>query len=370
MSRSPYRPTTVLNEACTSSTLQIETYTGSVEKLVEFVNEVWAHSYADRMTFPCWTPEYFEWQFRLDSDFSRQNLIAAYDGSVLAGVLLGTSFPFRSPAGLHGGSQWSWLSVHPDYRGWGIAKALNQERIVRQTAADSRLIVSYRYIGSPHSLAEKPCKDSSDRKFNRKVGFWARVLDPHRFSKWHWSGVEGFLAKVAAPFCRIPTSARTDGAIRPFSLADLDACVDLVQHEFRSSILSIDWDHDFLRHQLFGNDVSQTLLLEEGGCIKGFVNFHLLPFRAKMIEKVAVIDLIVLEKASSRGRTRLLNTALAHMQEQGAVLALKVRCGDTRAWPMLKTHFVPEFPDSYLVLQSVGGQLDIPKASSIHVLWR
>src|ERR1700750_2253232 len=104
------------------SMIKIETYRGSIEELVEFVNHVWTHSYAGRMTFPSWTTKFFEWQLRLDSDPSRQNLIAAYDGSVLVGVLLGTSLPFRSPAGLHAGSLWSWLSIHPDYRGRGIAK--------------------------------------------------------------------------------------------------------------------------------------------------------------------------------------------------------------------------------------------------------
>ena len=135
------------------STIEIETYRGSVEDLVEFVNRVWTHSYAGKMTFPSWMSNYFEWQFKLDSDPSRQNLIAAYDGPVLAGVLLGTNYPLRSPVGLHAGSHWSWLSIHPDYRSRGIAKLLDQERIVRQIAARSRLIVSYRYVGSRHSQA-------------------------------------------------------------------------------------------------------------------------------------------------------------------------------------------------------------------------
>jgi GNAT superfamily N-acetyltransferase len=341
-----------------------------MDELVEFVNAVWTHSYAGRMTFPCWTSQFFEWQFRLDNETSRQNLIAAYDGPVLAGVLLGTNFLFRSPGGIHCGSQWSWLSIHPDYRGRGIAKALNQERIVRQAAATSRLIVSYRYVGSSHSQTERPRKESPDRKFNRKIGFWARVIDPIRFSRWHWSRMEGLLARMTSPFTRIPSSARTDSFVRSFVSADLDACLHLARESTAASILSIAWDHDSLRHQLCGNRISQTLVVEESGVITGFVNFYLLNFQAKTVEKVAILDLIVLRNASSRSRVRLLNAALARMQDQGVALALKVRCGDTPSWPMLRTHFVPQPPDSILVVQSVGDPVEVPKSGSIHVLWR
>ena len=349
---------------------RIETYSGTTDALVDFVNEVWTRTYAGKMTIPCWTVPYFQWQFRLDRESSAENLIAAYDGDVLTGVLLGTDYPFRSPAGLHRGSHWSWLSIRPEYQGRGIAKGLHQERVVRQTAVHSRLISSFRYVGSPHSKAERPRNGVRDDKFNRKLGFWARVIDPERFSKWHWNGVEGFLAKLASPFTQIPASAKSNSSVRPFTIDDIGRCLSLAQDNYSSAKLSIAWDHDSLLHQLSGNEISQTLVLEEGGLITGFVNFHVLEFRAKTVERVAVLDLIVLGHASSKGRIRLLNAALARMQDQGVILTLKLRCGDVPSWPMLRTHFVPQLPDSFLVLQPVGETFSIPKSGPIHLLWR
>ena len=288
----------------------------------------------------------------------------------MTGVLLGTDYPFRSPAGLHGSSHWSWLSIRPEYQGRRIVKALHNERVSRQTAAHSRLISSFRYVGSPHSKAERPRRGLRDEKFNRKLGFWARVIDPERFSKWHWNGIEGFLAKLASPLTQIPASAKADASVRPFTANDIDRCLSLAQDGYASCKLLIAWDHDSLLHQLSGNEISQTLVLEEDGVITGFVNFHVLEFRAKTIERVAILDLIVLRHASSKGRIRLLNAALARMQDQGVILALKVRCGDTLSWPMLRTHFVPQLPDSYLVLQTVGETFSLPKSGPIHLLWR
>ena len=322
------------------------------------------------MTFPCWSREYFEWQFQLTDGGDRTNLIAAYDNSVLVGVLLGTNYPMRLPAGRLWGSHWSWLSVHPDFRNRGIAKLLDQERIIRQRAAGSRLIASYRYVGSKHSQAERPRTRRLERKFNRKIGFWARVLSPARFAAWHWSQVEGILGKLAAPFMRIPSDANANGPVREFSPTDLDACVSLAQSAYSRLMLSLNWDHASLGRHLCGHPISQTLVVEEAGRVTGFINFHLLSFRAKNLETVAIIDLIAFGTTSLPNRLRLLNAALARMRDQGAVLALKLRCGDTPVWPLLRTHFIPQAADSLLVLQPVVEELNIPSSAPIHLLWR
>lgn len=345
--------------------LKIANYDGSVETLVDFVNRVWSEAYAGKMTFPHWTSQFFEWQFRLDRDESRDNLIAAYDGPLVVGVLLGTRGMYRTPTGLLPGSQWSWLSIAPDYQSRGIAKALDMERTRRQRELRSRLIVSYRYVGSRHSLAERPRKGAENTKFNRKIGFWARVLDPARFADWHWSPLEGLLAKAASLISRIPPA---NPNVRSLNGSDLDACLDLTR-EFNVTLpLSMAWNRDSLFHQLYGNPISQSLVIEEGGRISGFVNFHLLPFQAKTTERVGIFDLIVMKAATTKGQIQLLNAAILKMRNQGAILALKLRCGDSPSWPLLRTHFIPQPADSYLVIQ--GDQFSIPRSAPIHLLWR
>jgi len=355
--------------------LEIRTYDGTIDDLVDFVNQVWSQAYANKMTFPYWNRAFFEWQFRSSVQADRRNLIAAYDGTQLAGVLLGTSYPFRSTNGLRGnshcqGSQWSWLSIPDQFHGRGIAKMLDEERITRQRSNGSKLIVSFRYIGSRHSRAERPHRDSRDNKFNRKIGFWARVIDPSRFARWHWQALDGWLSQLAAPLMRIPAESSSDPQVRSFVESDLSQCVELCTAAHLPLALTIAWDHDSLRHQLCGSEVVQTLILEEQGAVTGFINFHLLPFHARTVEPVAIIDLIVINRASPAGRLKLLNSALSRMQNQGAVLALKLRSGDLPAWPLWRTHFIPKPADSLLVLQGIEQPIDVPKSAAIHVLWR
>ena len=352
------------------STLHLDHFRGSAEELVTFVNEVWKQTYAGKMTFPCWTTPFFEWQFRLSSDSPRCNLIAAYDGSRLAGVLLGTSYPFRSPVGRHPGSQWSWLTVHPDYRDRGITKLLDQERTRRQFEAGSRLIVGFRYFGSRYSMSEQPRPGKENRKFNRKIGFWARVLDGSRFSEWHWNRCEGLLAKSTRRLFELREPRDPRAVMRRFEPRDIDACLELVRQSYGSLSLAIDWDHESLQHQLSGNSVPQTHVFEVDGKIIGFINFHILPFSARTVEKVAVIDMIAFGTSKNHAIVPCLNQSMCAMRDQGAVLALKVRSGDTPWWPLIRTHFVPQRADSFLVLQTVGDGYEISSSSPVHVLWR
>lgn len=349
--------------------LKVSTYEGSMEDLVQFVNRIWDHSYLGKMTYPRWTVDFFNWQLGPHLQPSRQNLIAAYDGGTLAGVLLGTSYPYRTPVGRHVGSLWSWLSIDPAYRGQRIAKRLDQERIDRQREHNSRLIVSYRYFGSRHSQAEKPRADSPDLKFNRRIGFWARVLDPSRFAKWHFHRFEGQLARLSAPLLKVPQPSGNP-ATRPYLDSDLDSCLTLVQQCHAGLVLTIDWDRESLRQQLGGSGPTRTIVAEDQGQIVGLVNFHVLDFHARCIEPVAIIDLLLIHKMSSVGRTALLNAALAAMKCQGAVLALKLRCGDVPVWPLLRTHFIPQPADSHLVLQPVSDAFSIDTKANIHLLWR
>ena len=350
--------------------VSIDSYRGSAEELAEFVNEVWEHSYAGKMPFPHWTPAYLKWQLRIGANKDSRSLLAAYEGTRLVGVLLGTDYSFRTPGGIFPGSQWSWLSVHPEYRGKGIAKAFDRERIHRQEAAGSKLVVSYRYVGSRHSQAERPDKNFPAEKFHRKVGSSARVLDPTRFRKWRSNRVHGLLAQLAAPMARVPRPRGDDPQIREFSVGDLEACVRLLNASFSACVLAVHWDTETLRHQLCGSPLSQTLILEDKGTVSGLVNFHALPFQDRSVEQIGLFDLIAFGDISTDSKARLINAALSRMVELGIIVAVKLRCGDTTAWPMIRTRFILQPAQSFLVLQWIGDPVNVKSTARMHLLWR
>ena len=350
--------------------ISIESWRRSAEDLAEFVNRIWEHSYAGKMPFPHWTAEYLRWQLRMEGRPESRNLLAAYEGTNPVGVLLGTDYVFRSPAGIHPGSQWSWLSVCPEHRGRGIVKALDRERVHRQEAAGARLIVSYRYVGSRHSLAERPDRICPSQKFHRKVSSSVRVLDPTRFRKWCSNRIQGLLAQLAAPTSWIRLPRTSDSGIRDFSMGDLEACVELLNASFSSCVLAIHWNNETLRHQLCGSSLSQTLILEDKGRISGLVNFHALPYQDRTVENIGLFDLIAFGNIPTDSKVRLINAALTRMMEHGIILAVKLRCGDTAAWPMARARFIPQPAQSFLVLQRIGDPVHIPSDARMHLLWR
>lgn len=350
--------------------IRVETYQGTPEELAEFVGSVWAASYAGKMIFPKWTADYFRWQFRWKDKQAPDYLLAAYDGDRLAGVLLGTDFAFRTKTDVLPGAQWSWLSIHHDYRGRGITKALDNERIRRHQTSHAPLSVSFRFFGSKHSQAEQLREDSPTKRFHGKIGNWARVLDAERFARWSYSRLEGMAARCIVPLAPRVRGIATGEGIREYASRDLDACLALVRQSQSKASLWIDWTRDQLAHQLGGSPVSQTLVLQENGSLEGLINFHILSMQSRTVEKVAIIDLMVFGKVSIARQTQLLRAVLSRLADQQVILIVKPRLGETPLWPLMRLWFAPQPDSSYLVLQSAGEPLPTLPAGPMHILWR
>ena len=331
---------------------------------------VWSTSYAGKMIFPRWSPEYFRWQFRWIDDRTPENLIAAYEGDALIGVLLGTGFTFRSQTKILPGAQWSWLSIHPDYRGRGIAKALDNERIRQSRDSHAPLIISFRFFGSKHSQAEQPPVNNVYKRFHSKVGNWVRVLDAARFANWTYSRLEALGARCTVPLAPRISGLPPEPGVRDYSSNDLDACLTLVRQSQSGASLWIDWSRDQLAHQLHGSQVTHTLVLQNGDAVEGMINFHLLPFQSRTVENVGIIDLLACGNVSHYDQTRLIRAAMTRMAELQAILVIKPRLGETPVWPLVRLGFVPQLDSSYLVLQSAGDPVPSPPPGPVHLLWR
>lgn len=349
----------------------ITDFRGTSAELAEFVTNIWSEAYAGKMPFPVWDADFFNWQFRLNTDNPSKRLLAAYSGEELAAVLLGVDFTFRTPRGIHPGAHWSWLSIAPEFRGKGLATALDAERVQREKQLGSELIVSYRYVGSKYSLAERPNEKSSTKQFLRKVGFWTRVLSPKQLAEWNVNRFEGWLTKTASPLIPIPKLKNSNSTIRAFDTTDLPDCLNLIREPSSDKPVAIHWSESELQHQLAGHPITNTMVLEQGDTISGLVNWHVLPFHGRTVRPVAVIDMICFGPNVPGSRQRaLLNAAMARMVEQGAILALKLRIGDVPASLMWRTNFIPQPADSFLVFQWVNELVDMNRQSKLQILWR
>ena len=347
----------------------VETFRGSNAELQSFVVDTWSDAYRGKMTFPVWSPEYFDWQFQRGLNEPDRRL-AIYDDDSPVAVLLGTRSPFQVGSQTIRGAHWSWLSIARSHRGLGLAKILDSARVSLEQSAESDLIVSYRFTGSSHSLAERPSNRFPLKQFARRAGFWARPLDGALLRRWNPDRVEGMLSQILVPILPRITKSPTDAAIRPMEPADLNDCQKATRSQFANCGLRIHWTEESLSHQLLRSSVSQTLVAETHGVVRGFINYHILPFQGVTTEPVAIIDLMCISQLSRHLQISFLRSALSTMRDQGAILVLKIRTGDSAAHPLLRNGFIPRLADSSIVLQWTRSKLPVSTRHPVHLLWR
>lgn len=356
--------TNKLSPAQNQSDYRIGGFEGSTKQLAQFLSRCWSDAYAGRMPFPIWSEDYLDWQL---PDTRRH--LAAYHGDRLAAVLLGTPFDFRTVDETYQGAQWSWLSVSTEDQGCGLAKRLDQERVSLERKLGSELVVSYRFMGSRHSKAERPHAKSPTKRFHRKLGMWTRPIDASRIRLWNYSRIESALGQAFIPL--LPTGANISNVnIRKLQEEDITACVSVLKSQTQRCAVTIHWTAARLQQHLLATPFSHSIVMESHGQIVGLVVYHILEFQGRTREPVAIIDLIAFRGATFRQQRQLLLHTVRCVRDQGALFVIKLRSGDVSAALMTAAGFLMKPPDTHLVFQWVNQQIDIPRGKPLHLLWR
>ena len=382
--------------------LEIRDYSGSIEDWRQFVVRVWSESYAGKMLFPLWTPDYFRWQtamavpppenlgspaiFQPDSPFGvcAPHCIAAYDGDRMVGTILGIPLQFHGKSGDFYGSQGSWLSVDAEYRRHKLATKMRDAIRLRHQQLGMFGQFGFVYFASRSSQGPRfwgSKKISTD--FLQKVGFWARVLNPAKASAWSISRWDAFTMSFAR-FQPRPRFKSRNFEVREFRPGDLPRCVELVNRFTENTELSVKWQPASLSVLLGGQfpaldagggvghktSVGRGLVAVRGGEVLAVLAYHLLPFQGRTVETIAVIDLIALGDLTGFDRTRFLSAGLERMAAEEAVLALKARFGDYACTPLWGAGFVPQPAHSHLILTGSAEGVSLPRVRKSHLIWR
>jgi len=353
--------------------LEIRPFEGTPDELSDFVVAQWQATYAGRMAVPGWSGDYFRWQLRMDEPEFRQNLIAAYEGTRLAGVV--PFFPMRfSLAGEQfDASQASWLSVSPDFRGQGVAGRMIEASRTLHRERGLRFQLGYAYFGHQSSKAPRFWRRTqvTTTATIRNAGFWVRILEASRMVDWNLSSFDRAITKLFSPFLgvtRVPS--RPGLVIRSAEFRDLRHCLSLAEKSTRHCDLRLVWNEDSLSRQLGLHGFSQALVAEEHGEVRGCITFHLLPMFGRTEERFGVLDLVLMSELSRPAQRALLNAALVTMHQQGAVAALKLRVGDYPRSLFLDWGWMPRPADSHVLVTWADEPRQLPGLNRIHVLWR
>ncbi len=351
--------------------VEIRTFEGNSQELSDFVSTIWQATYQDRMPIPVWTSRFFDWQIAWLPAEKRMYCVAAYDGTRLAGAILGEEFSFRWLGETVRGSQGSWLTVDPEYRGQRVAAKMVEELKRRHQRREAQFQIGYGYQGSSFSLGPKFWKKNPvDTVTPTRLGFWVRVLDPAAVADWELNRWEGIAARSLKWIQSSPDKWKIDTTVRKYRSEDLDACHQLVSRLSDRSDVSLIWERSRLEHHLAGLDFPRTLVCEIDGEVKGFVNYHVLDYCGRGTISVALIDLMAFGKLSHDCCSILLKGALQAMQRDGVDLAMVLRTPCFPARPLLSAGFIPRLADQAVLLTKMASGFHPGKPQRFHMLWR
>ncbi len=351
--------------------LEIRTFEGTSHELSEFVSTVWQSTYRNRMPIPLWTERFFDWQITWMPTEQRVYCLAAYDGSRLAGTLLGEEFSFRWFDQIVRGSQGSWLTVDPEYRGQRVAAQMVAELKRRQKERGAPFQIGYGYQGSVFSLGPKFWKKNPvDTLTLAKLGFWVRVIEPSAVANWELNRIEGAAARCLKWFQRQPDRWEIDATIREYRPEDLDACLPLATRLAEGTDVSLIWERSRLEHQLAGRGFPKTLVCEIDGEVRGFINYHVLDYCGRGTISVALIDLMAFGELPADRRSMLLRGALKAIQREGVQLAMALRPPSVPKRTLFSAGFLPRLADQAVLMTKMVPEFNPGRPRRFHVLWR
>jgi len=351
--------------------MEIRTLEESPEELAAFVTGTWRADYGGRMVTPLWSAEYFDWQLELSKSPDRRQVLGAYRGTELIGALPGVHQTYLVGGEQRSGLLSSWLTVARPHRGAGVVRALKEEQSRRLQEGGGELILSYRYHGTRDSLADRPKKSEGDNFFaSRWVGNWVRLLDARRAAGWYLNGGDRWLTRLGHRLLGKLESRDPPVTVREVCEEDLEPCLQLLSRAAAGATLAIAWDKASLRHQLMGGGPARGLVACREDQIVGLMSYHLLPHLARTEEPLGMIDLLVMDLDRHRHRMDFLKAALKHIQNEGAILAVKMNLGDLRTLAMVDSGFIPRRRDSLEVLRWLTPQAHTSLQGRQLVLWR
>lgn len=355
--------------------LEVRSFDGTPEELSDFVVSSWKSSYAGTVAVPNWSAEYFVWQLQINRAENCPRIVAAYDGTKLAGVLMYVPNNFEVNGRSLRGAHASWLSVPPEFRRQGIGRMLKSAAMERSRENGIDFHVGYVFHGSRASIGPRFWLNSKSQAAQRNqtmgpnLGFWARALDANRLAAWSVNFSERILAQLSQPFVRKPVVA-TSGelVVRPFAKADAEQCVALINESTQNCDFRLLWNCESLTRHLTG--FGKCLVGEQDGVIRGFVSYHSLVFSGRNDERVGIIDLVSMSRMARKPAGILIDSVLCDLHQVGAVVALKLRSGDYPNSLFCRWGWFPSAAHSHVLISWTGDQLIRSDLRRCHLLWR
>jgi len=334
--------------------IEVRSFEGDATELAAFVSRNWQIQYRDDGYAPVLNPRYFEWMMPTFASGDASNIIAAYEGRTLVGVMPSDPLPMTlmgQPIMTLGRE---YLTVDSGRLRGGIGRLLREGLGARCREIGARFAVGFvnarGMAGKGRSFWNSM---AAERVVINRPSQWIRILDGVKAS----AAIHDRFERVSAWACGVYGSPLAKGIrtghVRPYKDSDLPACHNLFLTHMRDYDLAYRWDDKRLQHHLGFPGLPTTLVCEESdGGLAGFAVCYVFDLVGRHSMRNAIIDIFIPKTKKLSQKIGLLLAAVDAARAQDAHLVVALGPPVNSAAALFAGRFVP-VPMSYRLLLAV-----------------
>lgn len=346
--------------------LSFETFRGDVEELERMAHTSWRDEYG-RDSYPnLYSSQYFE--YLTGALEHRDHLIGAYDGDKLTAFMAALPRRFYYCGETYRAALACLLVTRKEAFRQGAALGLTAKALELNKKHHYDFALLYLETGHRSSRMLAKLKDAGNPVYRvKRMSVIVRALDLDRIYraenvKWH--------ERAAMTILRLDklNSARPDPGVRPYSSNDLTPCLALLNGYKDNVTLARALEPAELGRELSFPEVAHTLVWEEGGEIRGFINWAMVDHVGRLTQSWAWLNHLSFGDLGANERRELVRTFLIRAREQGAAGVVEWAKNFYPKGPLWRNRFIP-YPRSVDMLAWVFRQgLDLSNIPDVYEL--
>jgi GNAT superfamily N-acetyltransferase len=271
----------------------------------------------------------------------RNLLMAAYKGDEIVSFFANLPHRFHFKGKIYRGVLTCILVTRKEQLRRGIAEAMIRQAVDynKQVRYDFALLT----LESGHRstrLVKKLERAGGPLSFVKKQHIVVRILDLDRVSA--SEGMKGWeRAAIKLWRAHVPPTSGVRLPLREYRPEDIDDCLALLNRYKDHVTLARVWDRDELAWELFCPGVSQTLVYEKDGRVKGLINFIYYDHLGKTSERWAWFNHVAFPGLASRERCAFIRSYLHYIHAAGCVGTVEWTRKYYPLGPLYRSRFFP-----------------------------
>ena len=344
--------------------VSIEPFRGDWEGLQAMAHTSWRDEYGIESFPDLYRPEFLRYLF--GSMKEKDHLIAAYQGDELVSFQANLPQTFFLRGQVYRAVYSCLLVTRKKLLRKGLGTAIVQEALKLNKKYEYDFALFTLETSHRSTLMINKLKEAgSPVEHVKKIYVIARVLDLDQAS--YSEGLKAW-EKAAVKLIgghRRP-KPKPEVSLREYQESDLDACLELLNRYQETADLALVWSREGLARELEWPNVSQTLVYERDGQVKGLINFIYHDHLAKTKERWAWINHVAYPDLTPREQRAFVQSYLEYIKNRGCLGTIEWTRGYYSLSPFFRSRFFPYFRAVNMVSWSFNPEISLRNLSKVY----